>query len=284
MSGTERIAAAQSDRVHLMFGDCLERMAEIPAGSVDMVLCDLPYGTTACKWDAVIPFEPLWAHYERVIRDNGAIVLTASQPFTTALAASNLALFKYEWVWAKSNAGDVMNAKNKPMKKHENILVFSKGTTANKSPRRMPYHPQGLVPCEKERRGDDYSKLADKAFREPRPSHGNYVQQFTGYPTSILHFNNERGAVHPTQKPVALCEYLVKTYTLEGETVLDNTMGSGTTGVACANTGRKFIGIERDATYFGTCLDRVGGAYGLRPEQLMSAADGERLLFAELGL
>ena len=240
----------------LHLGNCLEVMKSIPDHSVDMILCDLPYGTTACKWDAVIPFEPLWEQYRRVTKPNAASVLTASQPFTTALIASNLAEFKYEWIWEKSVAGDCMNAKNKPMKKHENVLVFSTGTTANRSNRRMPYFPQGLVPTDRKRSGTDYGATGG-SFKVPRPSHGPYVQTQTGYPTSVLKFNNDSEKLHPTQKPVALMEYLIRTYTNEGDVVLDNTMGSGTTGVAAMNTNRRFIGIEQDPTYFDIAKKRI---------------------------
>lgn len=237
----------------LHLGDCLEQMPRIPDQSVDLVLCDLPYGTTACAWDAVIPFEDLWAEYQRVVRGHGAIVLTASQPFTTALINSNFAWFKYCWVWEKSRVGDIFNAKNKPLKKHEDIVVFSAGTTANGSDRRMPYYPQGLQPTSKMAK----NKETTRAFFAPRPSHKEtYEQTATGYPTSVLKFSNDTG-LHPTQKPVALMEYLIRTYTNEGDTVLDNTMGSGTTGVACMNTGRKFIGIERDPEYFSVARARI---------------------------
>ena len=240
--------------LNLMQGDCLELMKTLPDASVDMVLCDLPYGTTACAWDSVIPFAPLWAQYERLCK--GAVVLTASQPFTTALAASNLHWFKYEWIWEKSSAGDCMNAKNKPMKKHENLLVFSQGTTANGSPRRMLYNPQGLAPASKKRSGTDYG-ITGGTFKIPRPSHKPYTQTLTGYPTSILKFNNDAEKLHPTQKPVALMEYLIRTYTNEGDTVLDNCMGSGTTGIACLNTGRDFIGMEKDPEYFALAQKRI---------------------------
>ena len=236
-----------------MLGDCLEKMKEIPDGSVDMVMADLPYGTTACKWDSVIPFEPLWAAYRRVCKKNAAIVLTASQPFTTVMINSNFAQFKYCWIWEKSVCGDVFNAKNKPLKKHEDICVFSEGTTANGSDRKMPYYPQGLRAINKKVKNTE----TVRAFFAPRPSHkAEYVQESTGYPTSVLRFDNDKG-LHPTQKPVALMEYLIRTYTNEGQTVLDNTMGSGTTGVACVNTGRRFIGIERDETYFKIAQERI---------------------------
>lgn len=239
----------------LLHGDCLEKMHLIPEASVDMILCDLPYGTTACKWDVVIPFEPLWAAYRRVCKRNAAIVLTASQPFTSALVMSNPADFKYEWVWEKSKAGGIFNSKNMPLKKHENVLVFSRGTCANCSPERMPYFPQGLVRVDKKAKN---SKRSGHDTIGNRPSRsGEYTQEFSGYPDTLLRIPSEGGTVHPTQKPVALMEYLIKTYTLEGETVLDNTMGSGTTGVACMNLGRNFIGIERDDKYFQIASERI---------------------------
>lgn len=241
----------------LMHGDCLELMASIPDGSVDMILCDLPYGTTACKWDSVIPFEPLWAHYKRVIKRNGAIVLTASQPFTTALISSNLEWFKYSWVWDKGKCSGFLNAKNAPMKRCEDISVFSLGTIANKSQRLMPYYPQGLASCEIKK--VDRNTKADSTTGI-RPGRGAWTQKSTGYPTTLLAIPFESKPVHPTQKPVALMEYLIRTYTNEGETVLDNCMGSGTTGVACANTGREFIGIEQDAKYFAIAKQRIESA------------------------
>lgn len=243
----------KTENAWLMFGDCLERMKEIPDGSVDMILCDLPYGTTACKWDSVIPFEPLWDNYRRMISDNGAIILTASQPFSSALVMSASNLFKYAMVWVKSRPTDFPNANNKPMKKHEDVLVFSKGTTANGSARKMRYNPQDLV--KKERK---VKRTSRGGFQGERPNQKDeYTSSFTNYPNSILEFSSEGKTVHPTQKPVELMEYLIKTYTNEGDTVLDNTMGSGTTGVACRNTNRKFIGIEMDPTYYGIACGRI---------------------------
>lgn len=246
--------------IHL--GDCLEVMGDIPDGSVDMVMADLPYGTTACEWDSVIPLEPLWAHYKRIIKPRGAIVLTASQPFTTALIASNLDWFKYCWVWEKSLVGDVMNAKNKPLKAHEDICVFSPGTTANRSPRLMNYHPQGVKETFYQRKQSyrDPEK-GPSPFHNPRPSHKAIkTQTLTNYPRSIIRFANpNQGTDQPTQKPVALMEYLIRTYTNEGELVLDNTMGSGTTGIACIRTGRRFIGIEKDPDIFETARRRLSG-------------------------
>jgi site-specific DNA-methyltransferase (adenine-specific) len=237
----------------LMQGDCLERMKEIESGSVDMVLADPPYGTTACKWDSIIPLEPMWEQLKRVIKPNGAIVMTASQPFTTTLIASNMKMFKYCWVWEKSKGVGFLNAKNAPIKFHEDVLVFSEGATANRSKRNMPYFPQGLKADGRTRKQPD---VCDSVGTRPCRS-GDYVQEFSGYPTTILRHPNDGGKLHPTQKPVALMEYLIKTYTNEGETVLDFTMGSGTTGVACANLNRDFIGIEMDLDYFNIAQTRI---------------------------
>lgn len=235
--------------IKLMLGDCLELMKTVPDGSVDMVLCDLPYGTTQNKWDAVIPFDQLWAEYRRVCR--GAIVLTAAQPFTSALVMSNPNQFKYQWVWHKEPSGN-LNAKKMPMPEHEDVLVFG-------SPM---YNPQGLRPTLRKRSASDNSKTSNYGAQKAKP----YEQTVTGYPTSILPFAKERGGVHPTQKPVALMEYLIRTYTNPGDTVLDNTMGSGTTGVAAVNTGRHFIGIERDPAYFDVASARIDAALNPNPE------------------
>lgn len=253
--------------MNLMQGDCLEMMKLIPDGSVDMVLCDLPYGTTACAWDAVIPFDHLWSEYLRVVKTNAAIVLTSQQPFTTALIASRLDLFKYQWVWEKSRPSGFAQAKNKPLSAHEDICVFSEGVTlhATQSERRMPYFPQGLTEINKEMKNSASHMAAgsDSAFASRKNRQENYTQTHTGYPRSVLQFASESLTVHPTQKPVALMEYLIRTYTNEGDTVLDNTMGSGTTGVAAVNTGRHFIGIERDDKYFAIAQKRIEDAmYG----------------------
>ena len=242
---------------NLIHGDCLEEMAKIPSGSVDMVLTDPPYGTTACKWDSIIPLEPMWEQLKRVIKPNGAIVMTASQPFTTTLISSNMKMFKYCWVWDKVSKSDHFNAKNKPLKQHEDVVVFSEGTTANKSPRKMQYFPLGVKAGNRE---NNQNRRAAGYMGKARPSHKkNHVYHGSGYPSSIVRFSNANrtGVVHPTQKPVALMEYLIKTYTNEGETVLDFTMGSGTTGVACKNLGRNFIGIEKDDEYFGIASERI---------------------------
>jgi len=245
--------------INLYHGDCLEIMKDISDKSIDMILCDLPYGMTACKWDTVIPFEPLWEQYERVIKDNGAIVLTASQPFTTKLIESNFKLFKYCWYWVKSKPNGWQHAKNKPMTKVEEVVVFSKAPMGHKSllgDRRMSYNPQGV------------SDNGEVTIREnthgrtmgARPNQvGKTVKSMTGFPSNVLEYPNIVGkkAIHPTQKPVVLFKYLIKTYTNEGETVLDNCMGSGSTGVACVNTGRNFIGIELDETYFNIAKKRI---------------------------
>ena len=228
--------------IQLLQGDCLELMKEIPDKSVDMILCDLPYGTTACKWDMIIPFELLWKQYERIIKDNGAIVLTASQPFTSALVMSNPKLFKYEWIWEKEQGVNFMLSKKQPMKVHENILIFSK--------KQIKYNPIMTI-------GRPY--ISGKGTSGDVTGNVTKIQTKNGgtrFPKSIIKINRETG-LHPTQKPVALFEYLIKTYTNEGETVLDNCMGSGTTGVACINTNRNFIGIELDPEYFKIAEKRI---------------------------
>lgn len=226
----------------LYLGDCLEIMKQIPDGSVDMVLCDLPYGTTQNKWDTIIPFEPLWLNYARVLKPNSAVVLTASQPFTSALVMSRPEWFKYEWIWRKNNATGHLNAKRMPMKNHENVLMFSNG--------KAPYFPQGTIPFNKKvRRGHNGGNFGESGREN--------FQEVTNYPRSVVGVSTDSEKDHPTQKPVALMEYLIKTYTNEGDTVLDNTMGSGTTGVACVNTDRNFIGIEMDEKYFGVAKQRI---------------------------
>jgi len=245
-------------------GDCLVEMNKIEDKSVDMILCDLPYGTTACKWDTIIPFDKLWEQYERIIKPNGAIVLTASQPFTSALVMSNPTLFKYQWVWVKSKKTGFTNGKNRPLSQHEDVLVFSKANVANGSKIMMKYNPQGLQPLGKVRKGDKNKSIGDtNGQKYYRPSQSkDYVQEFTNYPTTVLSVASEGKIMHPTQKPLALMEYLIKTYTNEGETVLDNCMGSGTTGVACKKTGRHFIGIEKDEKYFEIAVSRVSAYCG----------------------
>ena len=239
-----------------LHGDCLELMKDIPSGSIDMILCDLPYGTTACKWDTIIPFDLLWAEYSRIIKDNGAIVLTASQPFTSALIMSNPDLFKYCWIWEKSKVGNIFNCKNSPLKNYEDVLIFSKGSTANRSKIMMQYFPQDLIKIDKTRSNISKGRIGGTIGTRPSRMNNEYKQEFTNYPKQILKFNNEQG-FHPTQKPVTLFEYLIKTYTNEGETVLDNCAGSFTTAIACLNTDRNYICMEKEQEYFDLGTNRI---------------------------
>jgi site-specific DNA-methyltransferase (adenine-specific) len=243
------------NKCNLILGDCLVEMPKIADKSIDMILCDLPYNTTACEWDKLIPFEPLWEQYKRIIKDNGAIVLTASQPFTSALVMSNIKMFKYEFIWEKSRKTGFANCKKIPLKAHENICVFYK---------HLPkYNPQSLVSCninqtrKASRKGGFF--ITEDAGRKS-------IQTIGNYPTSIIKIKSEHNKnAHPTQKPVALFEYLIKTYTNEGDLVLDNCMGSGTSGVACKNLNRDFIGIEKDPKYFEIAQKRISET----PEKLL---------------
>ena len=222
--------------------DCLEGMKRIPDKSIDMILCDLPYGTTACKWDTIIPTEDLWTQYERIIKDNGAIVLTASQPFTTALAYSNLKLLRYSLVWEKEQGVNFLLAKKQPLKVHEDILVFYK-----KQPGYNPQMTKGAPYVSgKGNSGDVTGRVIKKQT----------VNTGERYPRSIIKVNRQTG-LHPTQKPVDLFEYLIKTYTNEGDVILDNCMGSGTTAIACLNTGRNYIGFELDRDYYEKLTERI---------------------------
>lgn len=237
----------------LLQGDCLELMQLIPSGSVDMVLADPPYGTTACKWDSVIPLEPMWEQLKRVIKPNGAIVMTASQPFTSILVASNISWFKYEWIWEKNRGSNFATVKYMPMKEHENVLVFCSGKTT--------YNPIKQERAEGGKSRAGYKINASNTGK--RETMNGMVGIDSGFidpnlraPRSVQKFNTEVG-LHPTQKPVVLMEYLIKTYTNEGETVLDFTMGSGTTGVACKNLGRNFIGIELEEKYYQIATKRI---------------------------
>ena len=235
-------------RIDLRQGDCLELMKDIPDKSIDMILCDLPYGTTACKWDTVIPFEPLWKQYNRIIKDNGAIVLFGSEPFSSYLRMSNIKNYKYDWGWNKKKAGNIFLAKYQPMKIHENIIIFGKCKTT--------YYPI-MVERDKIKKSKNYG--TGEAMGGNRKREEKIYVYDKKNPISILEFSNasQKGKVHPTQKPVALLEYLIKTYTNEGDTVLDNCMGSGSTGVACLNTNRNFIGIELDENYFNIAKERI---------------------------
>ena len=246
----------------IIHGDCLEVMPQIPSGSIDMILCDLPYGTTACKWDSIIPLEPLWEQYERVIKPEGAIVLTASGQFAHQLIQSNVKLYKYKWIWIKSKKGNFVNAKNRPMTSFEEVLVFSKGNTANGSKVKMKYNPQGLIPTYKVNK-DNGTKFGTTVGK--RPSHKKEtIQEWTNYPCDVLTIDSVGKPLHPTQKPVALFEYLIKTYTNEGEIVLDNCIGSGTTAIACINTNRKYIGFELDKKYYEIANERIRKAISER--------------------
>ena len=247
--------------------DCLEGMKLIDDKSIDMILCDLPYGTTKCKWDTIIPLEELWVQYERIIKDNGAIVLFGQEPFSSYLRLSNIKLYKYDWKWIKSKVGNFLNAKNSPMKKYEDVMIFSKGTIANGSPKLMKYNPQGLIEINKT--CSNVNKSRKGTTIEERPSRQNdYIQKFTNYPNNILEFKSEDG-FHPTQKPVTLFEYLIKTYTNECEIVLDNCMGSGSTAIACINTNRQYIGFELDTGYFNIATKRIEN----HTQQLMIGVD-----------
>ena len=231
-------------KIELIQGDCLEKMKDIPDGSIDMILCDLPYGTTACKWDTIIPFEPLWEQYKRIIKDNGAIVLFGSEPFSSYLRMSNIKQFKYDWIWDKKLAGNGILAKKQPLKIHEIISVFNSKT----------YYPQKTKGKFRKKMGLKESQITGGN------SFCNETENDEYYPKSIQEFgigNLRTGRLHPTQKPVALLEYLIKTYTLEWETVLDNCMGSGTTRVSCKNLNRNFIGIELDPDYFKIAEKRI---------------------------
>ena len=234
--------------MQIIHGDCLEKMKDIPDKSIDMILCDLPYGTTACKWDVIIPFEPLWEQYKRVIKDRGAIVLFGSEPFSSYLRMSNIKQYKYDWVWDKKKGGNPLLSKIQPIKVTETISVFHSGI----------YYPI-MTPRDKPKsRGSNkglLSETTNNAFTEDK----TYTEY---YPKNIIEVSiaSQVNKLHPTQKPVALLEYLIKTYTLEGETVLDNCMGSGSTGVACVNTNRNFIGIEKDYKYFEIAKSRINDA------------------------
>ena len=270
----------------LYCGDCLIEMNKILDGSVDLILCDLPYGTTdrngtenkganrILGWDNIIPLDKLWEQYKRVIKPNGAVVLTADQPFTSQLILSNLDWFKYEWIWKKRKTTGFLLANYRPMKCTEDVIVFSPAgaAAASRNGRNMTYNPQGLI--EKNVKKKNNAKRLGKFLNQPEHlGAGNkllheteYEQKYTNYPSEIIEFGLDKDVVHPTQKPVELMEYLIKTYSNEGEVVLDNTMGSGTTGVACVNTNRNFIGIEMEENYYKIAEQRISST--VPPEQL----------------
>lgn len=236
------------DEHSLFHGDCLDILPRLPDGCADMILCDLPYGTTKNRWDTIIPFEPLWREYWRVLSAGGVVALTASQPFTSVAVVSQIKFFRHEWIWNKSNGSNYLNATREPLKEHESVLIFSKG--------KWTYNRQLQL-----RNGGGLSRIK-YAFKDGNAS-DNYGEHGKAppigelrIPSSVQAFKNEKGE-HPTQKPVTLMEYLIRTYTDEDATVLDNCMGSGSTGVACERTGRRFVGIEKDATYFATAQRRM---------------------------
>ena len=233
-------------KIELIQGDCLEKMKDIPDGSVDMVLTDPPYGTTACKWDSIIPLEPMWEQLKRVIKPNGAIVLFGSEPFSSFLRVSNIKDYKYDWTWDKVKPGAFAIAKYRPLGNTENISVFASG--------RHNYYP--IMEAQRPRTGKIYASSDSASVKYNDGVERKYDKK---YPKTLITFSNadQTGKLHPTQKPVLLMEYLIKTYTNEGETVLDFTMGSGTTGVACKNLNRNFIGIELDPEYFKIAKKRI---------------------------
>lgn len=236
--------------IELLQGDCLELMKDIPDGSVDMVLADLPYGTTAIKWDVIIPFERLWEQYKRVIKHNGAVVLFGTEPFSSNLRVSNLEMYKYDWIWEKPQGVNFAQCNHMPMSVYETISVFGNFGMSKNAKVQPIYNPQGLIEVNKKKKAKTYSD------HRPTDNNKDHIQKFTNYPRQIIRFPQERG-FHPTQKPVALMEYLIKTYTNEGDTVLDNVMGSGTTGVACKILNRNFIGMELDEGYFNKAKERI---------------------------
>lgn len=267
-------------QINLLQGDCLIEMNKIADGSVDLILCDLPYGTTdrqgvenkgsnrLLKWDTVIPLDQLWEQYRRILKPLGTVVLTADQPFTSQLILSNLEWFKYEWIWKKKKTTGFLLANYRPMKETEDVIVFSPGgaAAASRNGANMTYNPQGLI--EKKVKKKNSAKRLGNFLHNPEHMGKNnkllheteYEQQYTNYPSEIIEFGLDKDSVHPTQKPVALMEYLIRTYSNEGETVLDNTMGSGTTGVAAVRTNRKFIGIEMDQEYYEIAKKRIEDA------------------------
>ena len=241
--------------IDLRYGDCLEIMKDIPDKSIDMILCDLPYGTTRNKWDSIIPLDRLWEQYNRIIKDNGVICLFAQTPFDKILGVSNLKMLKYEWIWEKPMATGRLNCNFAPMKAHENILIFSKaaGCYVKDKTKAMTYNPQMTE-------GKPYTSISGRASTNYDTKWSREqltINTGTRYPRDIQKFAHDKDKLHPTQKPVALLEYLIKTYTNDGDLVLDNCMGSGSTGVACINTNRNFIGIELDKKYFEIAKERI---------------------------
>ena len=245
--------------MQLIHDNCLNAMAKLPDKSIDLILTDPPYGTTQCKWDSIIPFEPMWKELKRIIKYNGCIALFGTEPFSSHLRLSNLDWFKYDWVWNKNSSTGFMNAKLRPMNTIEIISIFSNGRTSPNKISNMVYYPQGLLKHNKRAKSGNKPDKENSKYREnSSPANkGGYIQKYTNYPKNYITFGYQKKAVHPTQKPVDLLEYLIKTYTLEKETVLDFTMGSGSTGVACKNINRNFIGVESDQNYFNIAKERI---------------------------
>ena len=264
--------------IRLYNGDCLKEMDRIADNSIDCIICDLPYGTSACSWDTIIPFDKLWKQYERIIKDNGAIVLFGQEPFSSLLRASNLKLYKYDWVWEKPSGANFLNLKYQPSKIHENIMIFGKGATSYSKNINMNYNPQmeegEPYKCTSGKQKNDYNNSSVRSPIKQTTTENNG----TRYPKSILKFNRDKDKLHPTQKPVALLEYLIKTYSNENDTILDNTMGSGSTGVACINTNRNFIGVEMNEEYFNIASNRINEAlkskYLIKKEEIKNEEQG----------
>lgn len=255
-----------SENIKLYYGDCLEKMSLIPDDSVDLVLCDLPYGTTKCKWDQVIDLTELWKHYKRILKKpSGVILLFGQQPFTSMLVSSNYEWFKYNLIWKKNKTTQFLLANYRPMKCTEDIVVFSKGgaAAASRNTGNMTYNPQGLIPTSikkknsKERIGKMLNQEHHLGKNNKLIGNSEYTQNYTNYPSELIEFDVEYDTIHETQKPVKLIVYLIKTYSNEGGVVLDNTMGSGTTGIGCLQTNRKFIGIEKEGKYFQLSKYRI---------------------------
>ena len=258
------------EMTRLYCGDCLDIMPSIPTQSVDFILCDLPYGTSVVhKWNKSLPLDKLWNEYERIIKPNGVICLFGTQPFTSQLISSKLDLYRYIWLWKKDTPTGFLNANYKPLNATEDIIVFSKAKVGSLSKNPIPYHPPTLQTIDKKKtnnKNNTWRAAMGYKSKNNRLNSGNeYVQKYTNYPTTILEFAREKNQVHPTQKPVDLLEFLIKTYTEKDETVLDNCMGSGSTGVACVNTGRKFIGIEKEPEYFDLAKKRIEKGYDSLP-------------------
>jgi site-specific DNA-methyltransferase (adenine-specific) len=262
----EKLEDYKSERIQLLYGDCLERMKEISNDSVNLILCDLPYGTTKCKWDTIIDLNKLWEQYKRIInKKSGVILLFGQQPFTSMLVSSNYDWFKYNIIWKKNKTTQYLLANYRPMKCTEDICVFSNAgaAAASKNKGNMTYNPQGLIPVNIKKKNNvkRIGKMLNQSHHlgpnNKLISDAEYSQKFTNYPNEIIEFDIEYDTIHETQKPVKLIEHLIKTYSNEDEIVLDNTMGSGTTGIGCVNTNRKFIGIELNNNYFKLSKKRI---------------------------